>query len=38
LLSGEAPFTALAPTNEAFAALPEGTVDTVLLPENIEAF
>jgi uncharacterized surface protein with fasciclin (FAS1) repeats len=33
-LSGEGPFTVLAPTNEAFAALPEGTVDTLLLPEN----
>jgi uncharacterized surface protein with fasciclin (FAS1) repeats len=34
-LSGEGPFTVLAPTNDAFAALPEGTVDTLLLPENI---
>jgi uncharacterized surface protein with fasciclin (FAS1) repeats len=33
-LSGEGPFTVLAPTNDAFAALPEGTVDTLLLPEN----
>ncbi|WP_339767611.1 fasciclin domain-containing protein [uncultured Pseudosulfitobacter sp.] len=33
-LSGEGPFTVFAPTNEAFAALPEGTVDTLLMPEN----
>ena len=33
-LSGEGPFTVFAPTDEAFAALPEGTVDTLLLPEN----
>ncbi len=33
-LSGEGPFTVFAPTNEAFAALPEGTVDTLLKPEN----
>ena len=25
-----------APTNDAFAALPEGTVDSLLLPENLE--
>ena len=35
-LSGEGPFTVLAPTNDAFAALPEGTLDTLLEPENIE--
>jgi len=35
-LQGEGPFTVLAPTNDAFAALPEGTVDTLLLPENKE--
>lgn len=35
-LSGEGPFTVFAPTNEAFAALPEGTVDTLLKPENKE--
>src|SRR5690606_1300388 len=35
-LQGEGPFTVFAPTNEAFAALPEGTVDTLLLPENKE--
>ncbi|MFW5704049.1 MAG: fasciclin domain-containing protein [Patescibacteria group bacterium] len=33
-LNGEGPFTVFAPTNDAFAALPEGTVDTLLMPEN----
>jgi uncharacterized surface protein with fasciclin (FAS1) repeats len=33
-LSGTGPFTVFAPTNEAFAALPAGTVDTLLKPEN----
>ncbi len=33
-LSGEGPFTVFAPTEEAFAALPDGTVDTLLKPEN----
>ena len=33
-LSGEGPFTVFAPTDEAFAALPEGTLDNLLLPEN----
>ncbi len=33
-LSGEGPFTVFAPTNEAFAKLPEGTVESLLLPEN----
>ncbi len=33
-LKGAGPFTVLAPTNEAFAALPAGTVDTLLKPEN----
>lgn len=33
-LSSEGPFTVFAPTNEAFNALPEGTVETLLLPEN----
>lgn len=33
-LSGDGPFTVFAPTNDAFAALPEGTVDELLLPEN----
>jgi len=34
-LSGPGPFTVYAPTNDAFAALPEGTVETLLQPENI---
>ena len=33
-LSSEGPFTVFAPTNDAFAALPEGTLDTLLQPEN----
>ena len=33
-LMGPGPFTVFAPTNEAFAALPDGTVDTLLKPEN----
>jgi uncharacterized surface protein with fasciclin (FAS1) repeats len=33
-LSGKGPFTVFAPTNEAFAKLPAGTVDTLLKPEN----
>lgn len=33
-LKGEGPFTVFAPTNAAFAALPAGTVDNLLLPEN----
>jgi uncharacterized surface protein with fasciclin (FAS1) repeats len=33
-LSGPGPFTVFAPTNEAFAALPAGTVDTLVKPEN----
>jgi uncharacterized surface protein with fasciclin (FAS1) repeats len=33
-LQGKGPFTVFAPTNEAFAALPAGTVDTLLKPEN----
>jgi uncharacterized surface protein with fasciclin (FAS1) repeats len=33
-LKGAGPFTVLAPTNEAFAALPPGTVDNLLKPEN----
>ena len=35
-LKGDGPFTVFAPTDEAFAALPEGTVETLLKPENIE--
>jgi uncharacterized surface protein with fasciclin (FAS1) repeats len=34
-LSGPGPFTVYAPLNDAFAALPEGTVETLLQPENI---
>lgn len=33
-LSGEGPFTVFAPTDAAFAALPAGTVESLLLPEN----
>ncbi len=33
-LSSKGPFTVFAPTNEAFAALPAGTVQTLLKPEN----
>lgn len=35
-LSGPGPFMVFAPTNEAFAKLPAGTVDTLLKPENKE--
>jgi len=35
-LKGEGPFTVFAPTDEAFAALPEGTVEDLLKPENKE--
>ena len=35
-LKGEGPFTVFAPTNEAFAKLPAGTVDNLLKPENKE--
>jgi uncharacterized surface protein with fasciclin (FAS1) repeats len=35
-LSGEGPFTVFAPTDEAFAALPAGVLDALLLPENKE--
>ncbi|WP_127560369.1 fasciclin domain-containing protein [Nioella ostreopsis] len=35
-LSSEGPFTVFAPTNAAFAALPEGTVETLLQPENLD--
>jgi uncharacterized surface protein with fasciclin (FAS1) repeats len=33
-LKGDGPFTVFAPTNDAFAALPAGTVENLLLPEN----
>merc|ERR1711976_92222 len=33
-LSGKGPFTLFAPTNEAFSALPAGTLDNLLKPEN----
>ena len=35
-LSGPGPFTVFAPTDDAFAALPEGAVENLLLPENRE--
>jgi uncharacterized surface protein with fasciclin (FAS1) repeats len=35
-LSGEGPFTVFAPTDDAFAALPDGMVESLLLPENRE--
>lgn len=35
-LQSPGPFTVFAPVNEAFAALPDGTVDTLLKPENKE--
>jgi uncharacterized surface protein with fasciclin (FAS1) repeats len=34
-LKGEGPFTVFAPTDEAFAALPAGTVEDLLKPENL---
>jgi uncharacterized surface protein with fasciclin (FAS1) repeats len=34
-LNGEGPFTVFAPTNDAFAALPAGTVESLLMPENL---
>lgn len=34
-LSGPGPFTVYAPLNDAFAALPEGTVESLLKPENL---
>lgn len=34
VLQSEGPFTVFAPTNEAFAALPEGTLESLLLEEN----
>ncbi len=35
-LRGDGPFTVFAPTNAAFEALPAGTVDTLLQPENVD--
>ena len=35
-LKGDGPFTVFAPTDEAFAALPEGTVEDLLKPETID--
>jgi uncharacterized surface protein with fasciclin (FAS1) repeats len=34
-LQGDGPFTVFAPTDEAFAALPAGLLDALLLPENV---
>lgn len=36
-LQGAGPFTVFAPTNDAFAALPAGVLDKLLLPENVAA-
>jgi uncharacterized surface protein with fasciclin (FAS1) repeats len=36
-LQGAGPFTVFAPTDDAFAALPEGLVAALLLPENVDA-
>jgi uncharacterized surface protein with fasciclin (FAS1) repeats len=35
-LQGEGPFTVFAPTDEAFAALPDGLLEALLLPENVD--
>ncbi|RJG42815.1 fasciclin domain-containing protein, partial [Mesorhizobium sp. DCY119] len=35
-LQGKGPFTVFAPTNEAFDALPKGTVEELIKPENKE--
>src|SRR6187399_1723445 len=35
-LKGKGPFTVFAPTDEAFAKLPKGTLDDLLKPENKE--
>jgi uncharacterized surface protein with fasciclin (FAS1) repeats len=35
-LQGEGPFTVFAPTDEAFAALPAGILEKLLLPENVD--
>ena len=37
VLSGDGPFTVFAPTDDAFAALPAGTVESLLLPENLNS-
>lgn len=34
MLNSEGPFTVFAPTNEAFNALPKGTLDNLMMPEN----
>jgi uncharacterized surface protein with fasciclin (FAS1) repeats len=36
-LQGEGPFTVFAPTDDAFAKLPKGTVESLLMPENKQA-
>jgi uncharacterized surface protein with fasciclin (FAS1) repeats len=36
VLRGDGPYTILAPNDEAFAKLPEGTVENLLKPENLE--
>ena len=36
VLKGDGPFTVFAPSDEAFSKLPEGTVETLLKPENID--
>ena len=36
VLSGHGPFTVFAPTDAAFAALPAGTVESLLKPENLD--
>lgn len=35
-LQADGPYTVFAPTNDAFAALPAGTLDTLLKPENVD--
>ncbi|MCB9394094.1 MAG: fasciclin domain-containing protein [Acidimicrobiaceae bacterium] len=35
-LQGAGPFTVFAPTDDAFAALPDGLLDALLLPENVD--
>ncbi len=37
-LKGKGPFTVFAPTDEAFAKLPVGTVENLLKPENVTNF